>query len=260
MCKVKKKIISIVIVYMFVSTNIIYSPGIRACCDEDEWLILKFHLNLSKEYCIDDIELDEESTLSVITAIGEYFASIDSSYKDADLGLWQVFEIRGIDNLRYFTIKDPFIFHELHNVVLDKENGKYYLLDGINKKQLNSFLPYKDLKLKSEYDILRYARFICLLKYPNRIVKFISSINELLFAAVYNEVTAYDLENIEKYSNIPVEMPSISKDGDKITVKQYMTKDENIVLNKIIIKIGKILDVQDKEIGRIPRWYSIIDY
>ena len=55
-------------------------------------------------------------------------------------------------------------------------------------------------------------------------------------------------------------MPSISKDGDKITVKQYMTKDENIVLNKIIIKSGKILDVQDKEIGRIPRWYSIIDY
>ena len=137
----------------------------------------------------------------------------------------------------------------------DRSNDQIYILPLGNYNDMNDLISNADLKLNTDFEILRFCRLVTLLNHPSSFVIFISSINELIMEAVYQPLAFYSLRDSMNFSDIKVGLPSIIRDGELIRVNFYIARDEDLLKVKISIIEKKIMAYSEDKIGDFPYWW-----
>lgn len=219
--------------------------------------------NISRYFCIIGCEIADSTEQMQIKA--DIQNAIERAYPDRpELKghmpyFHYIYTIEGHENLVFFGIPSPVDVHSGLHVVLNQSLNKYYVLPRISVADLDTLLSTEAFNLYADGWVLQYCVLLSSLKHPCCPVRMIGSNGELQLLATL-ENAGYDLGPAQKFNNITIDMPQISRDGDLITIIYYIAVGD--VIQKVAVKLNgsRVLDYQESEVAKVPGLFGPMSY
>jgi hypothetical protein len=224
-------------------------------------IMSEMEINLSNQFCLVYGSFkDSVQMISTWKEIAALLAEWDSSWSKSAPRFGPIFAIRDIPEIIFFLLPSSDYPMRYASVAYNALQKKYYILNDIDTKGVSSLLGTMKNEPKWDGEILRFCRLIAILRNPGDNIAFISSINELITAAVMRTVATTDLAGAESYKNIKVDLPSISRSEESTEVKFYFAKSRDIIQATFKLKGIKLLDYSENTVGNMPHWYPYLRY
>jgi hypothetical protein len=195
---------------------------------------------------------------SVAALLGKMITESDTGYAEAEWHIFSTYMLKGCDDILFLTVHDPVWIGRAFAFAYSVPQRRYYKLNGIDSSNIMDLLSNCPSDLESDGDIINFCRVMTLMKHARSYIRFIGDIKQLLLESVsLLPFASYDLESIRGFVDIPVELPTIRRNGDTVTAVYYSAIDDLIVKCSAVFEESNLISYGEEEVGIVPNWYGL---
>jgi hypothetical protein len=165
--------------------------------------------------------------------------------------------VKEFENSIFINLMDPDRNEYGIKFIYDKNQNKYSLVGNLSLEDLNNLFSNYTFDLEYDRDALQICRYITIFKHPNIYVRFIADIKELLLEAVAgNPYPYYNLDTINQFLDIKIELPEIIRDNDNTIISYYFARHDYITKATARFKGNTLTDYKEENIAEVLFWYG----